>query len=397
MTNRCFARRRFAARSFIVGATISLLTGCYFPTQGIREPNPGPTATPPWPYEPGVYPPGRAVPAAPAAIPMAPAYGGMTPPRPAAGYAPEAGQTPPPPSQSVPPQYSDWLFDGPEGRGFAYYLAEGYRRYAKHEDNAHDFEDAAKFLFRASAVERGERVEPEHLSMRTLPAYAVDDLLYGRQRLMAALNRGASVRLPKLAANAQVAFDCWMEQQEENSQPHDVARCRRDFEGLIVRLEGTPEKSAPACQPAQCAESKPCPAPACDPMLRLVHFDFDKHDLKAEARAVIQQVAELARQSPGRMLVATGHADRAGADRHNDALSKRRLDAVIEALVSAGVARERVARAEFFGERQPRLATADGVRAPENRRVEIRFACDQAVAMPEASRCAAPTTAAPGR
>lgn len=371
----CLSERRSTALLLIVVGTLTvLLSGCYFPTQGIRDPNPGPGASPPWPYEPGTYPPGRSAAATsyPAGTPLG---------RPTPGYAQESTQTPPPPSQSITPQYADWLLDGPEGRGFPAYLAEGYRRYAKHEDNAHDFEDAAKFLFRAAAVERGEHVEPEHLSLRTLPSYAVDDLLYARQRLMQALNRGAANRLPKLAANAQVAFDCWMEQQEENFQPHDVARCRHDFEALIVRLEGPPEKSN-SCPQVQCPASAPCQAPmaACDSAVRFVNFDLDKHDLKAPAREVIREAAEQARQSSGRSLVVSAHADRAGSDKHNDALSKRRLDAVLEALAGAGVPRERLARAEHFGETRPRLATPDGVPAAENRRVEIRLSCEPVAA-----------------
>lgn len=375
MTATVTRDRRLAARSLVAGAALAfLLAGCYFPTQGIRDPNPGPGASPPWPYEEGMRPSGAP-----------PAPDARLPARPAPGYARENAATPPPPSQSVPPQYADWLFDGPEGRGFAYYLAQGYRRYAKHEDNAHDFEDAAKFLFRASAVERGEIVEPEQLGMRTLPAYAVDDLLYARQRLMQALGRGAAQRLPKLAASAQVAFDCWMEQQEENSQPHDVARCRRDFEALIVRLEGPPEKTV-ACPPAACPASAPCAAPACDATPLVVHFDLDKHGLSESARAVLRQAADLARRSPGRALIVTAHADRAGSDSHNDALSKRRLDTVLDALAGAGVPREQLARAEHFGETRPRLATADGVRAPENRRVEIRLSCEPPPV--EAAHCA---------
>ena len=58
-------------------------------------------------------------------------------------------------------RYEDWRFDGPEERGFPYYLAQNYRRYAKQEDNDHDFVNAAKFLARAAAVERGELVNPE--------------------------------------------------------------------------------------------------------------------------------------------------------------------------------------------------------------------------------------------
>lgn len=371
------ARRGVALRSLIAaGAAALLLSGCYIPTQGIRDPNPGPTASPPWPYEEGARPPGRS--ASPAAH-----SGGL-------GDSAVRGTTPPPPSRSVPPQYSDWLFDGPEGRGFAFYLSEGYRRYAKHEDNAHDFEDAAKFIFRAGAVDRGERVEPEQLGMRILPDYAVDDLQYARHRLMQALGRGAAQRLPKLAANAQVAFDCWMEQQEENLQPHDVARCRRDFEAFIVRLEEPPLKPQPAaCTGPACLAAAPCPAPACDATPLLIHFELDKHELPPSAAEVIRQATDRARGSE-RPIVVGAHTDRSGSDRYNDALSKRRLDSVIEALTAAGVPRERLRPAEFFGETRPRVPTADGVREPENRRVEIRLSCGSPS---EALRCA-PVTGA---
>lgn len=374
------ARRGFASRSLIAaGAAALLLSGCYIPTQGIRDPNPGPTASPPWPYEEGVRPPGRS--ASAAAHSGAPGN---------ADLRDSSRSTPPPPSPSVPPQYSDWLFDGPEGRGFAFYLSEGYRRYAKHEDNAHDFEDAAKFTFRAGAVDRGERVEPEQLGMRILPDYAVDDLQYARHRLMQALGRGAAQRLPKLAANAQVAFDCWMEQQEENLQPHDVARCRRDFEAFIVRLEDPPLKPQPACTGPACLAAAPCAVPACDPAPMLIHFELDEHELPSSAAEVIRQAADRARSGVGAIVVGA-HADRSGSERHNDALSRRRLDSVMEALAAAGVPRQRLNPAEFFGETRPRVPTADGVREPENRRVEIRFSCEPGGAGGPTAECLGPT------
>jgi len=377
------AKRRTVALAGILTAVV-LLSGCYIPTNGIRDPNPGPSASPPWPYEPGTYPPGGGQPsmaqgAAPAPTPASQPYPQpyQQPrqhyPQPYVQAQAQAAQTPPPPSASVPAQYADWLFDGPEGRAFAWYLAQGYRRYAKHEDNAHDFEDAAKFLARAAAVERGETVEPEHLTMRTLPVYAVEDLAYARQRLMRALNGGAAQRLPKIAANAQVAFDCWMEQQEENHQPHDVARCRNAFEAFVVRLEPRPEP-APVCPPVE---------PACAPASHLVFFDLDRHELTAAGRDTVRAVAEQAQRSPAGTLIVSGHIDRAGSDQYNEALSKRRLDAVIEALMAAGVPRDRLARADYHGERQTRVSTPDGARQRENRRVEIRLSCaEPAAAMP---------------
>lgn len=384
----------------------ALLSGCYVPTNGVRDPSPGPTASPPWPYEPGVNPPGRTV------------YQGQVSPqeRPLPNYNQGYGQVPmaayggwqggavgasaPAPSRSIPERYPDWRFDGPEGRGFGWYLAAGYRYLAKDEDNQHDFEDAAKFLSRASSVENGVIVEPERLTMRTLPAYAVDDLLYARQRLMQALGRGAASRLPKLAAEAQVAFDCWMEQQEENIQPHDVAKCRGDFEAAIVRLEGALFEKVRPQEPARCppppCQPAPCPAPVCSESVQLVYFDHDKHEMTTAGRNVIQLAAEEYKRHPGTSVVVSGHADRSGGDSYNDALSKRRLDTVIQALEQAGVAANSIARAEYYGEHRPRVNTADGVRKAENRRVEIRMSC-AAATPPRDSACQPAPTPTPAQ
>lgn len=378
----------------ISAALILLLSGCvYYPTDGIREPNPGPTASPPWPYDPGAYPPGKngnpgqsgyghpvAPPSAqgmtypqPVATPPSPILNSQTLPSalPEHGYqySQNIVMTPPPPSSGVVPQYPDWLVDGPEGRRFADYLASGYRRYAKLEDNAHDFEDAAKFLFRAEAVERGQFVEPELFSMRTLPAYAVDDLVYARQRLMAVFNRGATVRFPKLSASAQVNFDCWMEQQEENLQPYDISQCRRGFEGDIVRLE-TALIERVVCRP------QPTPMPACDTMPLFVLFDFNKNDLTSAGKEVVQKAISQSQNAGNVTLVVAGHTDRVGTDAYNIALSKRRLDTVIAALEAAGVSAEKLVRTEYFGEAKPRVETPDGIPSSENRRVEIRLACN---------------------
>ena len=49
-----------------------------------------------------------------------------------------------------------------------------------------------------------------------------------RSRLIAAFGAGARKRAPKQAAEAQLRFDCWMQEQEENFQPDDIdAPCRQ--------------------------------------------------------------------------------------------------------------------------------------------------------------------------
>lgn len=274
-------------------------------------------------------------------------------------------------------RYQDWRFDGPEGRGFPYYLAQNYRRYAKQEDNEHDFVNAAKFLARAAAVEQGELVDPEPLAQRTLPIYAVRDLSLARERLVTVLNKGARSTHPKPAAQAQAMFDCWLEQQEENSQPHDVHACRQGFEEAMAMIEPAPvppPKPEPLPPPPPPPPATfPEPLSTKSPVSFIVYFDFDRDELTAAARDTLQQAVTAIRERNPSHVTLTGHADRAGAEAYNEPLSRRRLNVVIAALRQAGIPEQQLIGGSYFGERRPRAATPDGARNPENRRVEISF------------------------
>lgn len=67
-----------------------------------------------------------------------------------------------------------------------------------------------------------------------------------------------------------------------------------------------------------------------------------------------------------------GHADRSGNARYNVGLSERRNDSVRSYLSARGIGEGSVS-AEAFGEGRPAVATADGVRNDQNRRVEITY------------------------
>ncbi|HWH16856.1 MAG TPA: OmpA family protein, partial [Allosphingosinicella sp.] len=64
--------------------------------------------------------------------------------------------------------------------------------------------------------------------------------------------------------------------------------------------------------------------------------------------------------------------DRSGSASYNVGLSQRRADAVRSYLAGRGVPNGAMAT-EAFGESRPLVETADGVREPQNRRVEITF------------------------
>jgi outer membrane protein OmpA-like peptidoglycan-associated protein len=101
----------------------------------------------------------------------------------------------------------------------------------------------------------------------------------------------------------------------------------------------------------------------------LIFFDWNLAELTARARQIIGEAAEASRAQPARIEVA-GHADRSGTPQYNVALSRRRAETVAEELIRRGIARQDIS-ITAFGETQPLVATAEGVREPQNRRVEI--------------------------
>ena len=102
----------------------------------------------------------------------------------------------------------------------------------------------------------------------------------------------------------------------------------------------------------------------------LVFFDFDSAAIRDDARRIIQQAADSAKKNGKAVIHATGHADRAGSDAYNMALSERRAKAVAAELAKLGFAPNQV-DVTWKGESEPWVATGDGVREPQNRRVEI--------------------------
>ena len=126
---------------------------------------------------------------------------------------------------------------------------------------------------------------------------------------------------------------------------------------------------------AGAADSPLAPAPAVGETVDsnrsyLVFFDFDSSNLTPEAKQVVASAAASALQGETTRIDVTGHTDRSGSVQYNQALSVRRGEAVRRELVADGVADSLIA-VRGVGESDPLVPTADGVREPQNRRVEI--------------------------
>jgi outer membrane protein OmpA-like peptidoglycan-associated protein len=134
--------------------------------------------------------------------------------------------------------------------------------------------------------------------------------------------------------------------------------------------------AAPKVAPVAAAAPAPAPVPAPKPTQAviaksyLVFFDFDKSNITPEAQKIIEQAATNAKSSKATSIALTGHTDAAGSEKYNMALSLRRANAVKAALVKLGIPDNEIS-VVGKGKSDPLVPTADGVREPQNRRVQI--------------------------
>jgi OOP family OmpA-OmpF porin len=139
----------------------------------------------------------------------------------------------------------------------------------------------------------------------------------------------------------------------------------------MKKAEAAPMAAAPMppAPPPPVAAVRP-PAPPVVPQKFLVFFDFDRANLRADAQKIVAEAAEYAKKGGKAVISVTGHTDTSGSDTYNLGLSERRAKPVQSELAKLGFTANQI-QVSFKGESTPLIATGDGVREPQNRRVEI--------------------------
>ncbi|EIT71687.1 MULTISPECIES: OmpA family protein [Hydrocarboniphaga] len=124
-------------------------------------------------------------------------------------------------------------------------------------------------------------------------------------------------------------------------------------------------------------------------VLHGVNFEFDKSRLTANAKTLLDMVADalLARQDI--QIEIAGHTDSKGADAYNQKLSESRADAVKLYLIERGIDGSRMSTVGY-GETRPIVDNATDEGRELNRRVELRVTGSNPADGP------APTVASPG-
>ena len=84
--------------------------------------------------------------------------------------------------------------------------------------------------------------------------------------------------------------------------------------------------------------------------------DFDKATLRPESKEALDEMVEMLKENPNVTIEMGAHTDRKGSDEYNIALSDRRAQSVIDYLIAAGIAEDRLSP-KGYGESVPKTVT----------------------------------------
>ncbi len=183
--------------------------------------------------------------------------------------------------------------------------------------------------------------------------------------------------IPGLALTAEYRFTTVPQDSDYHAQyfaPGVATRANFKTDGLydhagLVGLRYALWQPAPPPPPPPAPQPAP-PAPVVEARTYLVFFDWDRADLSERARQIVAQAASASTKVQTTTIEVNGYTDLSGTAAYNQRLSVRRAQSVEAELVRDGVQRSEIS-IHGYGESNPLVPTAKGVREPQNRRVEI--------------------------
>ena len=216
------------------------------------------------------------------------------------------------------------------------------------------------------------KVLPTGMGERTIPAANVAELTAARANLMRVLDAGGATRATEPTARAQTQFDCWMEEQEEDFQPKDIALCRGGFLSALDQASGivfAEIKPMPQPKVAEIPAPAPTPSPTLEVAAFTVYFDHNSSALDSKAWAINGDIAARIKETQATSVTVNGYTDRSGDREYNRLLAERRAATVADALEATGITPK--IGAQSYGEDRSAMETSDDVRESLNRRVVI--------------------------
>lgn len=107
-------------------------------------------------------------------------------------------------------------------------------------------------------------------------------------------------------------------------------------------------------------------------VLKNIFFEYDSYELTPDSEDGVAVILDYLLSNPDKCIVLIGHTDNMGDEDYNLLLSKKRADAVKDALVGKGVGELRI-KTEGRGSNEPVFPNDSDENRARNRRVELRL------------------------
>ncbi len=105
---------------------------------------------------------------------------------------------------------------------------------------------------------------------------------------------------------------------------------------------------------------------------RVIHFDFDVSEIRADYRDVVIAHGEYLAANPTVTVTIEGHTDERGSREYNIGLGERRANAVKRLMLAQGVFETQMVTVSY-GEERPLALGSDEASWAQNRRAEILY------------------------
>ena len=102
----------------------------------------------------------------------------------------------------------------------------------------------------------------------------------------------------------------------------------------------------------------------------MIHFDFDKSNLRPDAQAILREKAAYLQANPREKVIIEGHCDERGTTEYNLALGDRRANSAKAFLVNLGIADSRL-KTISYGEERPLDSASNEAAWAKNRRAQF--------------------------
>lgn len=238
-----------------------------------------------------------------------------------------------------------------DGKSFDMHLAKEYRDLANFEWNKMlDYKDGNNYAEKGLDASAHKLVLPEDPKDWNLPDDEKKEIYSAHRKLLEFLTADAGSKMPHQAALAQTKFDCWVEQQHENWQFKDIAKCREGFYDALNELKKNVDIT----------------------YRYMIFFKMDSIHLNSRDKAKLDIVIEDMDRGYLDTIHIKGHTDTVASMKYNDKLSLKRAEVLKDYMVSKGVKADRIS-VEGVGEKSQLVKTGQEVATMKNRRAVIHF------------------------